>query len=68
MYASLLGISGVLHLDVLDQPAKQGFFSDPLQILNFAGAGQLEVSSRKSKMKIRPRKHEVNEDAKEKAR
>jgi hypothetical protein len=30
LYASLLGISGALHLDVFDQPAEQVFFSDPL--------------------------------------
>jgi hypothetical protein len=30
-YASLLGISGALHLDVFDQPAEQVFFSDLLR-------------------------------------
>jgi len=29
-YASLLGISGALHLDVFDQPAQEAFFSDLL--------------------------------------
>jgi hypothetical protein len=27
MYASLLGMSGALHLDVFDQPAQVAFFS-----------------------------------------
>jgi hypothetical protein len=30
MYASLLGISGALHLDVFDQPAQPIFFTDLL--------------------------------------
>jgi hypothetical protein len=30
MYASLLGISGALHLDVFDQPAQSIFFTDLL--------------------------------------
>ncbi len=29
LYASLLGISGALHLDVFDQPARPLFFTDP---------------------------------------
>ena len=33
MYASLLGISDALHLDVFDQPASQGFFSNLLKDL-----------------------------------
>jgi hypothetical protein len=34
MYDSLLGISGALHLDVFDQPAKKVFFCylDPREI------------------------------------
>jgi hypothetical protein len=32
MYASLLGISGALHLDVFDHPARQSFFSNVLMI------------------------------------
>ena len=28
MYASVLAISGALHLDVLDQPAQPNFFTD----------------------------------------
>jgi hypothetical protein len=31
MYASLLGISDALHLDVFDQPAMQVFFSNLLE-------------------------------------
>jgi len=31
MYASLLGISGALHLAVFDQPAQWLFFSDLLE-------------------------------------
>jgi hypothetical protein len=30
MYASLFGISGALHLDVFEHPAKQVFFSNLL--------------------------------------
>jgi hypothetical protein len=31
MYASILGISDALHLDVFDQPAEQVFISDLLK-------------------------------------
>jgi len=30
MYASLLGMSGALHLDIFDQPAQRVFFSNLL--------------------------------------
>ena len=33
VYASLLGISGALHLDVFDQPAQEVFFSGLLRSL-----------------------------------
>jgi hypothetical protein len=31
MYASILGISDALHLDVFEQPAKQVFFTNLLE-------------------------------------
>jgi len=31
MYASLLVISGALHLGIFEQPAKKGFFSNLLE-------------------------------------
>jgi hypothetical protein len=42
LYASLLGISGALPLDVFDQPAKHLFFSD-------LGIAEKEISSGKMK-------------------
>jgi len=33
MYASLLGISGALHLDIFDQPVQQVFLGDLLMKL-----------------------------------
>ena len=32
MYVSLFGISGALHLDIFEQPAKQVFFSNLLEL------------------------------------
>jgi hypothetical protein len=43
MYASLLRISGALHLGIFEQPASRGFFSD-LLVENKPSTSELKAS------------------------